>query len=344
MKIKQVTLHSMDEVNEKLFSIYEKQDKCIFRGEGSEQYDLLPTSLRTKNMVKMHNAIIQGYKTEFTQIKAEFRLLQGFYVYAQKNCLDIPKYERFERSDNPLDNRFWWEEEIHDLTVPQNMESLVALAQHYGTYTRLLDFSKDLNVAIYFGLVGAMNKMRRLTPKELYNVDKNFVIWVVDKEKLSQLNQDGFPITLIENEYGKNENLKAQSGVFLYHRSKFYSPLLMARLTKESGTFVAPLTDRTPFNEVFKSYENGLEEVLIKYIIPYKLVHPIYSQQYTNGKLAAKYFPGYLGVTKQIEDNRLLKWTSYYIENNLQDESIFNKWIEDIGIEDVDHQYGANAY
>lgn len=344
MKIKHITLGSIEDVNEQLFNIYNTGGQYIFRGEGSDAYTLLPSSLRPNNMVKIHNAIINEYKKEFTQVKSEFRLLQEFYVYAKNNGLDIPKYERFERSENPLDNRFWWEEEIEDYTVPYELESLIALAQHYGTYTRLLDFSKDVNVAIYFGIVGALERMKSLTPKQLYDIDGNFVVWVIDRKKLYQLNQQGFPIVIIENSYGSNENLKAQSGVFLYHKSKFFSPALMARFTKKNSSFQAPLTDRTPFDQVFEQFDSNLTDVMVKYIIPYKLVHKIYSQQYKNGNLAAKFFPGYLGVTKQIEDNRLYNWTDYYMRTKLPEESIFQKWTDNISMEDVDAQYGNYAY
>ncbi len=342
--VKHIHLNCLEEINENLFNRYTSSNNFIFRGEGSETYSLLPTSLRPHNMIKIHNAIISGYKKEFVQVKSEFRLLQEFYVYAKNNGLDIPKYERFDRSENPLDNRFWWEEEIEDYTVPKDMENLIALAQHYGTYTRLLDFSKDLNVAIYFGIVGAMNRMKNISPNQLYTIDENLVIWVLDKDKLCQLNKDGFPIVLIENSYGSNENLKAQSGVFIYHKSKFYSPVTMARLAKEDISFAAPITDRRPFDEIFEQIQSDVKDVLIKYTIPYKLVPKIYSQQYKKGNLAARYFPGYLGVTKQIEDNRLYKWINYYMDHKLTDESIFQKWTDDITLEDVDSKYGGSAY
>lgn len=343
MIVKHIHLNTIEEVKEKLFETYNHKNNFIFRGEGSEKYTLLPTSLRPQNMIKIHNAIRGEYKKEFTQVMCEFRLLQEFYVYAKNNNLDIPDCEHFNRSENPLDNRFWWEEEIEDFTIPHNLESLFALAQHYGTYTRLLDFSKDLNVGIYFGLTGAMYRMKNYSPKKIFNIQENFILWSIDVEKLSLLNKNSFPIILLENTYGTNENLKAQSGVFLYHKSKFYSPKLMEKFMAENSSYAAPLTDRTPFDEIFGSFKSDLEDVITKYTIPYNLVHQLYGLQYKKGNLAAKYFPGYMGVTKQIEENRLSRWTDYYIKNELSDKSIFNKWTDHISMEEVDLIYGANS-
>jgi len=101
----------------------------------------------------------------------------------------------------------------------------LALMQHYGAPTRLLDFTKSFWIALYFAIEDA---------------DKDCVVWAINPETLGQKRGD-FNKKLKDNiANGKGKEAS------LYHDVPFYSN---DRLTLQKGTFIFSMDLSTTFQD-----------------------------------------------------------------------------------------------
>lgn len=160
----------MSEINniEELFlflqKFSQKKTRLIFRGHKSSEYKLLPSIGRCKT----------NKKKEFTpddEIKSLKLFKQKSYPYLDKN---ISKLE------------------------------LLALAQHYGLPTRLLDWTWNPLVALYFSV------------KDDFNHDSAIFVW--EKDFSGQLNPEFDPFKINEIKLyiplHFTKRIVAQSGIF----------------------------------------------------------------------------------------------------------------------------------
>lgn len=60
----------------------------------------------------------------------------------------------------------------NDIWLSEDLYEIAGLAQHYGLPTRLLDWSQDIYVSLYFACIGAMNSI-----KNNGFTDDNIVLW-----------------------------------------------------------------------------------------------------------------------------------------------------------------------
>jgi len=174
--------------------------KFFFRGEGNGE-SLIPSLLRNDNYsrfccVKKSN--LQAGKTPLNEfLKTEYIILHRFYFEANQAGLVLPETESFTRWDcSPGAGIFPHSIYIHDLA------HLMALGDHYGLSTRMLDFSFDPLTAIYFAC-SHLHHPASNKPIILYLLDKTLF---VEKSR----------IRCVVPEYFKNPNLKAQNGALVY--------------------------------------------------------------------------------------------------------------------------------
>jgi len=276
-----------------------RNENFIFRGEPSDQYSLIPSSLREKNRTNIER-IIRNFIPEFSkdifdlsieyhQITSEYILLSMFFRECDRNGLYIPDITDLRSLaavkiplQEELDNIEKW--------LPLNYIELAGLAQHYGIYTRLLDWSFDFNVALYFAVSGYMlNKTD--------NHPKNIVIWALNTEIVvnNKFDMTGLKITVPK--YNSNPNLCAQKGVFT-----------LWQITNTGRDFEMH-TNRAPLDQLIKknseliitNTKNG--NPLYKIYIPVENYHELKTYLETSGYDSARLFPGYGGAAKYILNN-----------------------------------------
>lgn len=128
----------------------------VFRGLPDDCYKLVPTALRTDPPARLGYSYDRKNGVQATNQKqkdAEFERIHEFYWSIDKQGLMVPG------ENNLLRTPAGWkkfEGDIQDEGWPiGDLLSLLAIAQHYGVHTRLLDWSDRPLVAAFFAAKGA---------------------------------------------------------------------------------------------------------------------------------------------------------------------------------------------
>ena len=294
----------------------------IFRGHSTEKYKLVPTALRgnlvlenIKNFESFSDVeqkeLILLSLTELAQVQQEYRLLQDFFRACDTCGLYIPHIESLRNSFIPgvdvksllLESRW----------IPQKYWELAALAQHHGVKTRLLDWTHDIYVALYFASTGVYNDPKEIFDPikalkarengEIYSPKYNMEIWALNIDVV-MVKPSKDRLHIIQPRYHNNDNLCAQKGVFTFWES-FYPGLLDSdgkmKLKQE------PKIDRHSLDEQLDSYLREIKAkertYLYQITIPQDAANDIYSHIEKMGYNASTIFPGYDGVARFLKEH-----------------------------------------
>ncbi len=166
---------------------------CVFRGEATRKYKLLPgifrDDIRKKWLASKFNKENQYSGTEWEQVCLEFSILRFFYILANTHGLPLPECPIFDCSDFEIikkvgDLQYWFPNQS-DIQNHLAVKTIAAIAQHYGTPTRLLDWSYSINVALYFA---ASNAVKRLSLHSASAVDNDaMVLWMLNKRLIDEV-------------------------------------------------------------------------------------------------------------------------------------------------------------
>lgn len=232
--------------------------QCYFRGESSNKYKLLPSIFRDQ-IQKKWNIKSYDLQTDYGQIQLERDILLEFYENANRHGLAIPDVkDKLQKELN-----YWPDKDI----IP-----LIALAQHYGTPTRLLDWSYDYKVALYFAAIGACKKKK--TQKDY------MILWALKKNAFENSREEDVLQKTVPV-YANNPNLHAQQGLFVYYQ--FHDQTI----DKSHSSQRLPLT---------KEFTKNIHKFKIPYHDRYELLKLLDD----DGINAASIFPGYSGASQAV--------------------------------------------
>jgi len=191
--------------------LFGPHERPIFRGHSDSAWELRPLILRDRNH-PIHSAVLFRSRPETSdaRIFAEIATLSTFANYCDSTGLRIP-FDSKEFRTNFLDptkvmdsfifhRRLWPSPEYYEL---------MALAQHYGLPTRLLDWSHRSYVAAYFAASAA------LSPR--INNAERLAVWALDAQMMLSLKR----IEIIQVPGSNNANVAAQAGVFTLLRQEY---------------------------------------------------------------------------------------------------------------------------
>lgn len=222
-----VNINTIEELREKV--IYDdKLKKYLYRGHSkSESYKLVPTLLR------LEEESAKELRYDF-YIK-ELRSLLQFYLESNKIGLYVPNIPSFFQFG--VANKFDLSLLLKDVEcnwLPNEVIELAALAQHYGMHTRLLDWTQDIRVALYFAASGVEDSQKEdmavwcINAGELTNIRNIFDSSIYLSNILSKYRQgdhlekrelirilrgDVLPLRFFIPHYDVNRNISAQKGV-----------------------------------------------------------------------------------------------------------------------------------
>lgn len=270
----------------------------IFRGVSTEKYELIPSALRACNKEKlMKLGHCSGIGGQVQRIAAEYSILRQFYFSCDDANLYVPScsIRKYPIDDvSAFISKETW--------PPEDLFEIAGLAQHYGLLTRLLDWSHDLFVALYFGCVGAMKTILKTK-----STDDNIVLWALNAKKIEVDKSIGkvIPIKFIRPPYNGNINLGAQKGIFTLWEFVKYE--------QRTTDFVA-----TPLDVFLARNANDDKALLYKLKLPNKYTLHLYLMLRKLGYNASRIFPGYQGVSQLIEEDQLYNqvYPIIFSENN----------------------------
>lgn len=300
-----------------------RNNSCVFRGHSHSYYRLVPTALREDITHYCRNAtkFTKDDLPEDIQILNEVYILRDFFEMCDYNGLALPNVERLRETIFSFsDIRTFFQEEMW---LPEDLYEIAALAQHYGLPTRLLDWTYDIHIAIYFALSDYLNKNSPFTPD-------NIVIWALDTKicintvmlqcplpirnqqnneirvgELLNIKGNRFPLRVIRPQYNGNPNLYAQKGVFTTWELKKPTPFDVTNITVDRKSLDELLADFISNNEGIKSFIHP--PLLYKISVPNREVKKLYDYIKSNHVDASTVFPGYNGAVKTIQDDMAIK-------------------------------------
>jgi hypothetical protein len=265
----------------------------IFRGQPSINYKLIPCALREDKMgdvceLSGYISPVHGIQTELQQIECEEGILKKFYHRCDENGLKIPlvprwRYHNLQSETVPIEDNNW---------IPNDLFEVAGLAQHYGLPTRLLDWSFNFFVALYFALNGAKIE------------DEYCSVWAYNYDNFREYyNNQSYKLVVVIPEYSQNPNLKAQRGVFTLWQK--YHHYFMSEHCEELKN--KPV-DRRSLDELFESKIRkddtfDYSTMFYNINIPIKYSQDIYKVLSSMGYNAASLFPGYGGVTRLMKED-----------------------------------------
>lgn len=257
----------------------------IFRGESTDEYTLIPSALRNDNKELLYElGNYAGADCMLRQMVNEFYILRLFYYTCDNENLYVPQCNIRKKPIFDIDNVFTYE-----TWLPEDLYELAGLAQHYGVPTRLLDWSQDIFVSLYFACIGAMRSIEKKDSEENY-----LVLWALDAYEIetSTIMNKTASIVFIRPSYHGNPNLGAQKGLFT-----------LWEFANKHGRQIG--SDPTPLDVFLKKNSKSDKTLLYKLKLPSRFAPHLYGFLNKLGYHAARIFPGYQGASQKITEDLL---------------------------------------
>ena len=273
----------------------------LYRGLSDEAYELIPTAHRwddKRNQLKImryHPAYVENFSpqdlTERLVANAELGGLKKFFQIANRQGCNLPHSATisnllFRNYNNKYMGKLseWYSADIIELA---------ALAQHSSFPTRLLDWTYDINTALYFAVQGIIFNLQKNE-----KVAAHYAIWCVNAENLGLFNDNcdnEIPVEFFVPNYADNPNLRAQSGVLAYRH-----------VYDMDAEFSAKPLDKIIL-DCYKDSGFLFENTLVKILIPTDNAVSDFKYLQSIGYHAAKLFPGYDGVMRKIQEDEWIR-------------------------------------
>ncbi len=201
-----VEINSFENFEEEIMNIRRNREPrfTVFRGQASNKWNLIPSLFRKS--VEAGNVKLSDLKNLFIE---EYTNVGQFVRSGDQMGFSIPgliyPFLNFKKiEDVKLDE--WVNHESPYIEA-------IALAQHHGVKTRLLDFSYDAYTSLYFAANSSFQMNRQNTSPAGF-----FSLWMIDG---FYLHSPDCKTKMIHTSVESNHYLRAQKGLFISFPNPF---------------------------------------------------------------------------------------------------------------------------
>lgn len=289
----------------------------LFRGQPAD-HPLVPSLFRD-DCKKIRSLVKKEIGPNYDIKLAERDVLTRFFEIADQRGLVLPDDSQQLRTDiedfKSSDGEGNVARGFRGWNMSDRLLSLMALAQHYGIPTRLLDWSRLPLAAAYFAGEGAARRYRT-DPQSLHPILVVWALFFPPSGKHGRISRSNAPLSVITAPSATNQNLKAQQGVFTLARPNFMNINIKNRLGADQLQAL-PLEDL--LMELGKDTHPDLSDLdseivgcqLQKLSLPITEAEELLRLLAQMGVTHSSIYPGYASILTDIENES--RWANHIL-------------------------------